>query len=195
MKIFYIIFLNCFFIFSSHSQIKCWRNSEGIKECGNKIPPEYSQKASTELNKSGVVINKLEAAKSIHVISEERRKTKELQKKIKADMTLLKTFSTKTDLILARESKTQQIDKEIQLIKSRIKVLLTNMESINSRISGSPAMVEKDLESLKIDLQRIDKQISESQNFVSTKEQEKRIIEAQFEKDIIRFEELMTQNK
>ena len=41
-----IFFILCEMILANHvsARMKCWENSEGIKECGDKIPPEYIQK-------------------------------------------------------------------------------------------------------------------------------------------------------
>ena len=48
----------------AEATIKCWTNSEGVRECGNSIPPEYSQQGHTELNSQGVVIEENERAKT-----------------------------------------------------------------------------------------------------------------------------------
>ncbi len=44
--------------------IKCWTNKDGIKECGNVVPPEYSQQETTQINKTGIVTGKTERAKT-----------------------------------------------------------------------------------------------------------------------------------
>ena len=38
----------------AHGRIKCWTNSEGVRECGNTIPPEYAQKSHEEVSEQGV---------------------------------------------------------------------------------------------------------------------------------------------
>ena len=38
---------------SDAARIKCWTNNEGVRECGNAVPPEYAQKGHKEVSKSG----------------------------------------------------------------------------------------------------------------------------------------------
>ena len=38
----------------SHAGFQCWTNSEGVRECGNVVPPEYSQKETRTYNEQGV---------------------------------------------------------------------------------------------------------------------------------------------
>ena len=42
------IFLICCLANPAGANIKCWTNEDGVRECGNKIPPEYSQGASVK---------------------------------------------------------------------------------------------------------------------------------------------------
>ena len=45
--------------------IKCWTNDDGVRECGNTVPPKYAQKAHREL--TGVLKKK---GSSANVFSE-----------------------------------------------------------------------------------------------------------------------------
>lgn len=68
------------------ARIKCWTNNEGVKECGNKIPPEFAQKGHQELGKGGLVREKTERAKTDEELAEERRLAKiEADEKAKAE--------------------------------------------------------------------------------------------------------------
>ena len=40
---------------NTNARMKCWTNSDGIKECGDKVPPEYTQQGYQELGKGGIV--------------------------------------------------------------------------------------------------------------------------------------------
>ncbi len=48
----------------AHARIKCWTNKDDIRECGNVVPPEYSQKGHEELSDQGIVIDRKERAKT-----------------------------------------------------------------------------------------------------------------------------------
>ena len=49
---------------SVQARLKCWTNSEGVRECGNAVPPEYAQQGHQELDKSGMVKKETERAKT-----------------------------------------------------------------------------------------------------------------------------------
>ena len=66
------IFLICCLANPAGANIKCWTNEDGVRECGNKIPPEYSQGASVKISRGGVIIGEEEAAKSLETIRKEK---------------------------------------------------------------------------------------------------------------------------
>ena len=49
---------------SVQARMKCWTNNEGIKECGDTVPPEFAQKGHQELGKGGIVREETERAKT-----------------------------------------------------------------------------------------------------------------------------------
>ena len=48
----------------ANARIKCWTNQEGVKECGNTVPPEFAQKEHKEVSEQGVVMEEKERAKT-----------------------------------------------------------------------------------------------------------------------------------
>ena len=49
---------------NAHARMKCWTNSDGVKECGDKVPPEYTQKGYQELSKGGIVTDETDKVKT-----------------------------------------------------------------------------------------------------------------------------------
>ena len=182
-----------FTVVSVSAPIKCWTNKDGIRECGDKIPPEYSQGASVKISKSGIIIAEDQAAKSLETIKKERKAVTLAEEAKKADQALLNTFSSVDDLILARDNKTDQINKEIILLESRIKKLSENLDKVKNRINAENSAVSNKGE-LEDNAERILSQIKESQEFIATKQNEKNNISNQFENDILRFQELITKD-
>ena len=54
------------------ARIKCWTNSEGVRECGNVVPPEYAQKGHREMSNQGIMIKEVARAKTPEELSRER---------------------------------------------------------------------------------------------------------------------------
>ena len=54
----------CGYLNSAEAAIKCWTNKEGVRECGNAVPPEYAQQAHEEKSTSGMTIKRTERSKT-----------------------------------------------------------------------------------------------------------------------------------
>ena len=63
LKIF-LLFIAIVLTNNAAARIKCWTNNEGNRECGDKIPPEYTQQGYKELDKSGLVREEKEKVKT-----------------------------------------------------------------------------------------------------------------------------------
>ncbi len=185
------IFISYCLANTAGANIKCWTNEDGVRECGNKIPPEYSQGASVKISRGGVIIGGEEAAKSLETIRKEKEASIKAEESRKADQALLKTFSSTEDLILARNRKVEQIDKEIILLESRIIKLEENLQKVKLRLDANEKEAFPGNDDLDKNAQLILRQIRESQQFIKTKENERNDISLQFAKDIDRFNKLV----
>ena len=52
--------------------IKCWKNHEGVRECGNVVPPEFAQEGHEEKSKSGRTIGAQGRAQSAEELAAEK---------------------------------------------------------------------------------------------------------------------------
>ena len=57
---------------NAHARMKCWTNSDGVKECGDKVPPEYTQKGYQELSKGGIVTDETDKVKTKEELKKEK---------------------------------------------------------------------------------------------------------------------------
>ena len=101
-------------------KIVCWKNNEGIRECGNSVPPEFSQKSVERKSAMGVTLEKTDRAKTAEELEKRRAEAERLrvakaeQERIdtepkRKDLVLLQTFTTEEDLKLARDGKVARI--------------------------------------------------------------------------------------
>ena len=91
------------------AKFKCWTNNEGVKECGNAVPPEYAQQGHEVMNKHGVA-RESKKAKTLEELAAEREAEKlaaaaavEQEKRAKLDRVLLDTFTSEDDMVLTRD--------------------------------------------------------------------------------------------
>jgi len=182
---------------SVQARIKCWTNHEGVKECGNKIPPEFAQKSHQELGKGGLVREETERAKNDEELAEERRLAKiEADEKIKKeeqkklDKILLSTFSDVGDIERARDERVTALEASIKLTKARNEKIKLDLNkriktAADAERSGKapPEALLKDIESLK-------RQTRNNETFINGKHAEQEEIKNAHALDIARFKKL-----
>ncbi len=182
------------------ARIKCWTNKEGVRECGNRVPPEYAQKGHQEVSKHGITTKRQQRAKTPAELEAEKQKeiaAEELKRKAREqaahDRVLLDTFTTAKELEIARDSKIEVIDARIAHTENRIDRLQENrgiMQKEAARLERSGKPVPKKLSD---DIRRVQRQIKENHGFVAEREQEKKEVDAQFERDLKRYRQLKQQ--
>ena len=80
LKIF-LLFIAIVLTNNAAARIKCWTNNEGNRECGDKIPPEYTQQGYKELDKSGLVREEKEKVKTKAELEEAKKQAENIKKK------------------------------------------------------------------------------------------------------------------
>ncbi|MDX1434741.1 MAG: DUF4124 domain-containing protein [Gammaproteobacteria bacterium] len=187
--------------FPTAAGFKCWTNKEGVRECGNVIPPEYAQQEHRELSSTGVTLNKTSRAKT----EEELRKEREEQARLAAikaeeerirrekearDRVLLSTFTTEEDLLLARDGQLAAIDTRIMHTQQ----VLTQLEGSLEQLRAEAASLERSGKGLSDELlekiSAVQRQIESSATFIAERRRYKEELAAQFEADLLRYREL-----
>ncbi len=180
---------------NAHARMKCWKNSDGVKECGDKVPPEYTQQGYQELGKGGIVRDKTDRVKTKEELKKEKheaaakaKKQKELKNKKAQDKMLLETFTTIDEIKVAQQQKIDAIGSTIKIIRKRIVKLQYSLDdeldenSIDKQIDGK----EKKIGNAEL----LKKQIAENKSYIKKKIDEKEKIKERYSKYIIRFKEL-----
>ncbi len=111
-------------------KIVCWKDKTGkTVGCGDSVPPEYQDNASTTLDKQGITLKKTDAMLTPEQIKaaqveldrkqSEQRKAEDQRRKDKA---LLDTFTTPQEIDLKR-------DRDLQLAQSNLELLQSNKKN------------------------------------------------------------------
>jgi len=179
------------------AEIKCWTNSEGVRECGNKVPPEYAQQGHKEISEQGIVIDKKERALTDEEIAERERQAameaerqRALEEQRRQDKILLQTFSSEEDIITARDDKLSAMDAQIKLTESRIDKLRVDLDKLKEQAAAKeragnelPAELLEDIESLR-------RQIQSNEEFIAEIRADQERIRKNADADLKRFHEL-----
>jgi ABC-type uncharacterized transport system permease subunit len=178
--------------------IKCWTNHEGVRECGNAVPPEFAQQGHETLNKQGLTTNTAQAAKTREELLAERatadaaRKAElEVRQREQADRVLLDTFASVDDLELTRDGQVAHLESQIRLVQSHLEKLQVNLDQMIERAAEVERRGEMPSAEMIENVESMGDQIRENEEFIANKEREQEEIRARFEADISRFRVLM----
>ena len=127
-----------------------WVDENGQMHFGDKIPQKYQVKEHDVLNEHGVKTKHQGAAKTAEEKVEERRLEKERQKAAlaeekqkKLDRELLDIYNTERDLILARDSRLNNIATQVQMSEAIITASNKKIESMEKQVMNIKAAKRK----------------------------------------------------
>jgi hypothetical protein len=177
--------------------IKCWHNKDGVRECGNVVPPEYAQQGSEIKDRFGVTVGETGRAKTLEELEAERaaNKTHELEaeaakKREAQDRVLLDTFTTEDDMVLTRDGQIAHLESQIHLVESHIDKLQKNLDQMIERAAETERRGEKPADEVVKNIDNVRNQLTDNHKFIETKRNEQDVIRARFATDIARFREL-----
>jgi len=198
---------------SSVAAIKCWTNNEGVRECGNMVPPEYAQQESETINEQGITTDikeraptkeelevrrqqqeaeakRLEEQKRQQALEEKRRKEQEAY-----DRVLLSTFLNEKELLNSRDRKLSAIDATIEITRISIDKLEENLGSEKTRAANFERQGKPIPERSQEDIDSLQKQIDDKRNYIASKEREKQELIDKYAADLKRFRELKAEGR
>ena len=184
------------------AKFKCWTNSDGVKECGSFVPPEYSQKRIETRGKSGRVLEVKERAKTKEELDEIERlaKLKEIEdakiaEQKKVDDILLKTFTSERDINMLRDSKVNVIEGIITVTNSNNKALKKKLEKLQKRAANIERRGKKPPQRILDDIKVTEDRLKKNKKSIKAKRDEQELIRARFAKDLKHFKELKSKAK
>jgi hypothetical protein len=175
-----------------------WVDEKGVVHYTDKIPPEAVNKGNVEINKQGVTVRKTEPA-----LTPEQRRARELeelrQQQLarereeidRRDRALLATYTTESEIDLARRRALSTIDAQMQgasnysTLLSRRKV---ELDAKKAALGGKPVplVLERELANIDVELQ---KQVE----LIATKTKEIAVVNARYDLDKKRWSDLRAQ--
>lgn len=184
-------------IFPAQAAIKCWVNDQGQKECGNRVPPKYSQEGHTVMDGRGLVIDKTEAAPTKEELDarrkqelEAKQKRLELEEIERADRVLLDTFPEEGDIIRARDSKITTIESQILLENEKIKKIKKQLAGAEKRKQNYLKQDNEVPEVLQKNISDYERQMKNAHQYVEQSNKDKEIIRVEYDTYLSRHREL-----
>jgi len=178
-------------------RIKCWKNNIGIRECGSMVPPEYSQTRIEIVNERGLVVDVIEAAKSPEQLAKEKalklkhdQEEAERKERARLDAILLNAYTTERDLILARDTNLKAAQGQIDISKSNLKLMETNLLDVQQQAANYERSGKQAPEKLVERINHLTNQVALKKSAIEQKENEKKDMEFRFKRNLNRFRQL-----
>ncbi|HKA45974.1 MAG TPA: hypothetical protein VKF40_28550 [Burkholderiales bacterium] len=184
---------------SKSTRIVCWKDKSGkVVGCGDKVPPEYQESATKEMDRRGVTRATTEssedAAKRRTQEQETAKQRAEDQKRVaeqkRQDTALLSTFSSEGEIDQKRDRDLQQSD----ILLGQMKVSLKNATDRYNEVKVRTDAAAKDKkgvpDALKEELSKADSDRQRLEQSVASKEKEKEEIKARYAEQKKRWLEL-----
>jgi len=178
---------------ASAQKIVCWKDKSGkTVGCGDKVPPEYQDNASQELDKRGVTRKTNESAeeqaKRLAKEKENEKIRAEQDKKAaeqkRQDTALINTYSSEKEIDLRRDRELATIDSQITQMKVMQKNAQDRQKEVKGRAGKAPTDVQKE------ELARSDAAVSKADQALANKEKEKEDVRARYAAMRARYTEL-----
>ncbi len=186
---------------AAQAQIKCWTNSEGVRECGNVVPPEYARERTETINRRGMTIEVKERAKTPEEIAAERQRNEEeraaqeieerrLIEQRRYDRMLLSVFTSEEEIIASRDQKLEALDGTIEINRSSLEKLRVKLEEHRSRAASLERAGKPLPEALQEDIASAESAVADKEHYIAGKLEEKERLREQADSDRARFREL-----
>lgn len=181
----------------AQARIKCWENSDGVRECGEKVPPEYAQKSHKEISSQGVTVGESARARTKEEIAEDERlaaiqaeEDRKQAEKDKLDKILLDTYSNTDDIQMTSDGKIAALDSTIKLANKRNEKIQANLYKRTATAAEEELAGKQPPEDLLKDIQSLQRQIKNNDKFVVDKRLEQEAIKKEYADKIVHFKEL-----
>lgn len=186
---------------SAQAKIVCWTNNDGVRECGNAVPPEYAQRETRTLDNRGMTTDVRERAKTTEELAtersrlaEEERLAAEEEKRVAAqeayDRVLLATYLNEEDILRSRERQSGAINATIAVTHTAVEKLQEKLNAEKKKAAGYERQGKALPERLQEDIDALQQQIDAKKGYIFAKEQEKKSLHEKYEVDMVRFREL-----
>jgi len=172
-----------------------WVDDKGIVHYTDKMPAEAINKGSVELNKQGITVKRIDPA-----LNAEQRRTREMegerlrlagkQREVveRRDRALLQSYSTESEIDLARTRALGTIDAQVQSAQSYTATLSTRRTELEAKRKGFgdkplPPVIERELAT-------VDSELNKQSELIAAKKKDIIQVNARYDNDKQRWREL-----
>jgi chromosome segregation ATPase len=181
------------------SKIVCWKDQAGkVIGCGDKVPPEFQESATKELDSRGVTRKSTESVAEVNqrrVREQETGRTKadedrKLLDSRRQDTALLATYSNDRELDLKRDRDLQVIDVQMEQLTASLKSVTQRANEAKARFESVEKSGRAPSSSLSDELVRVTSNKQQLEQNLLAKQKEKEDLRQRFADHKKRYNEL-----
>ena len=176
-----------------------WVDEKGVVHYTDKIPPDQVDKASSQLDKQGVTVKRVEPAptpEQKRAKAEQEAREKQLAKERelidRRDRALLSTYTMESEIDLARRRALATIDQQVQSSAAYTTQLNKRKDDLEAKKKASkdavPPVIERELANL-------DTELARQADLVAAKQKEVVLVNVRYDADLKRWRELRAANE
>ena len=194
----FMLFYTTSLFAANNSYMKCWKNVEGVTECGNRIPREYYSQRVRFIDDRGVtrdikeksktreerIAAKEAAEKEQQLLAQEEEKKR--KQKMDEDI-LLKTFLTVDDLLASMNSKLALTNSRIDILEGSIPGKQRKFDALLKKAANMERAGKKPSDNLFAELDAIRADIKNTKLQIKIEQDKQISIKQTYRKDIERF--------
>lgn len=184
--------LNCY-----AGKLYKWVDEDGRTYYSDKVPPDESHRARSQLDEHGIVVKKVDAAKTAEEIRQEQEqerlrieRQRVLEKQQAQDRVLLRSFRTEDDIIMTRDGQLQAVDTHIRVTQSNIKRLKSTLDDMHKHAAQRELSGKHVSQKMLKDIEIKREALQDAYSSIIEREHHKNRIRQSFAKDLNRFREL-----
>jgi hypothetical protein len=177
--------------------IKCWTNNEGVRECGNSVPPEFAQQGHEERSRQGMLLDQQDRAKTTEELAEEAKlnaqrveEKRRLEQQVREDKVLLATFSTVADIEKVRDERLKAIESSIRLAEKRTETIQADLNKRIEAAAEAERAGKAPNEDLLKDIDSLRRQVNANNTYIADRQKEQEDTQNKYAADIERFKTL-----
>jgi chromosome segregation ATPase len=169
-------------------KIICWKDKSGkVIGCGDKVPPEYEDSATKELDRRGVTRKTtgtpeeqaMQAARDEAMAKQKEEEKKRLAEQQRRDSALLNTYANEKEIDQRRDREVQEVDRLLGQFEGLRKSATARLADAQGRVAAAEK-ARKPSDTLKDEVARTEAEIAKFERSIAAKTKEKEEIRARY---------------
>lgn len=172
----------------SKGRIVCWKDKAGkVIGCGDKVPPEFQDSATKELDRRGVTRKTTEtaeeqarlAAREEALAKQKEEEKKRLAEQQRRDSALLNTYANEKEIDQRRDRELQEVDRLLGQFEGLKKSATARHADAQGRLAAAER-ARKPSDALKDEVTRTEGEIAKFDRSIAAKQKEREEIRARY---------------